>query len=295
MKTLYDYYLETGALEICERFIFSCGCSIETNFNEEYENELRLEIIDGTFQEYLAINSRHMYIENYSAVKMEGTTLVVEEKLNFMCMNCKNNGGEKIERIYCYQTKKPVGFDDMPLHHGICAFEREDVVDGIKHLTKILEDENYETCCSTKHIGAVGATFIAEVITASNEDLFTVVDKTNGHRYYDAIPSNTMNVIYDVKDHMPSYRYNDEFVTRKHQLQSLWYKTDASDDEKEAMISLAEFLGVKAYEVEEKDVFEECDEEIENLFKSEPRVSEAEDQLIDFDEIANLFGNNPIW
>lgn len=268
MKTIYAYYLETGADTLYENIVYECGCVEEHNLNMQY----MIAQFEGTteasnFEEYTKAVCSYMYIDTYDKVTFNNGDLILEKHYQFICSECHEEK-QKGSRIYCIDTPRPTGFDNMELHHGIVAYQRDNIEAGIKHLVKVLEDENYETCCSTDHIGTVGATFIAEVITASNEDLYTRVDHSNGHRYYDNIPKNIENIIYDIKDHNPGTTWNDEFVTRKHQLQSLWYKTSASDDEKEAMMSLAEFLGVEVKIIEEQDKINIWDDE--DLFGIDP-------------------------
>lgn len=157
---------------------------------------------------------------------------------------------------YCCELQKPQGFEDMILMHGICALSRTDIVQGIKHAIKVLDDPTYESCCSTEAIGPVGLAVKADVITASNADLYTRVDHANGHRYFDADEENMRNLIFHAKDLAPNeYGINDEMVTVNHRLEYIWINTKiATEEETEAALWLAEQINaeVRYIEVEQK-------------------------------------------
>lgn len=157
---------------------------------------------------------------------------------------------------YCYEMRKPEGFEDMILMHGLCALSRTCIIQGIKHAVKVLDDPTYETCCSTTPIGPVGLAVKADVITASNTDLYTRVDYANGHRYFDDDEDNMRNLIFHAKDLAPNeYGINDEMVTVNNRLEYIWINTKiATEEETEAALWLAEQLDVEVryIEVEQK-------------------------------------------
>ena len=167
------------------------------------------------------------------------------------------------DRIYCYQTKRPEGFEGMTLMHGICALSRTDIVQGIKHAIKVLDDPTYETCCSTECIGPVGLALKGDVITASNKDLYTQVDPENGHRYYNAYPSNLRNIIYHAKDLAPNDSgINDEMVTINNTLEYIWInEAEATEEEREAALWLAEQLDVEVRYIEVEHKIEIWDDD----------------------------------
>lgn len=166
-----------------------------------------------------------------------------------LCPSCTR----KMQRVYCDEGKRPVGFDDIPLYHGIHAYCVDSMKPNIEELMSrvdgIILHQEWQICCSTKHLGPIGVEIKGEVLCASNADLFTEVGD-NGRRYYNAHRYRASHVIYDAKDLDPTVWSHDEIVTHKNTIVSVWVKKGSSDDIRSYGQVIADILGVKYIEVE---------------------------------------------
>lgn len=246
---IYDMFMNNGLEVIVERTTFLCGCKRDFDVTDDYDVELLCCTFEGTLEDYLEDNALHELVEEYDNYKIEGNTLILITNMDIKCVTCK----DLIGRVRCIDTPKPVGFEDMVLMHGICALSRTDLVAGIEHVVKVLTDETYETCCSTRPIGPIGIAVKADVITASCIDLYTRVGE-DGHRFYDLTEANAKYIVYDAKDLKENeFGINDEMVTINHKLQYVWYDiNEATEEEREAALWLADKLGVEALAIEDK-------------------------------------------
>ena len=247
---IYDMFMENNCEEIIERTMFTCGHFRDYEVVDDYNMEVMFEEFEGTLANYIRHNMMSTNTDKYDAVKIEGKNLIAEIHVDSKCTDCEHI----IERRVCINTPRPQGFEDMVFMHGICALSRTDITQGIKHIVKVLTDATYETCCSSECIGPVGIALKGEVITASNIDLFTRVGE-DGHRYYDVTKDNEEYIIYDAKDMAPNeFGVNDEFVTINNELQYVWYDPrEATEEEREASLWLADKLGVEAIEIDAND------------------------------------------
>ena len=336
--TIIDLFNICGCEELVMRRQYTCGCyedyALISGACEMYEEKLAIakaeEDIDNimTWEEYKEHYLFNMLgnecVDEYGYFFIDEThdSLVVVEYANDMCFECEEDELYSTPKIYCSDMPKPEGFESVVKYHGIVALSRQDLNAGIKHLRKVVTTPSYETCCATAPIGAVGAILNGDVITASNEDLYSQIGckgryfelEEEGDAYYGIIHYADQLRPADTDGAM----YSNELVTINNSVDCIWVKIWATEEEKRAAIELAEFYEVelmiideavpreieqerKMWGFESKEFYEEIpnadlfngdlsiEEIIETIKKLEESVrkwdDEDDDMLRDFEEI----------
>ena len=252
--TIAEMYLNGGYNQIVEMTIFECECK---KYNLPFEDYVAS--IDGDVYEYVEDWCMHVYLEDYSRYTVINNNLILIEEPNRKCYDCANG------KTYMKDLPRPVGFEDVYKMHGIIAYLRNDYTQAKEHLYKVLNNKEYETCCSTEAIGMVGVVLDGTVICASNCDLGSKVD-SNG-RYYYAHSDEAKYIINNADDMtFGTDGMNDELVTIDNTLVAVWYKEHASNSEKELARELAAYYNV---ELIEEPMTEADKEDLENMDKED--------------------------
>lgn len=235
--TIYDLYKLTGCTEINEKWQCECGCERDNLFVENLKD---MGATDEFAEEVLVNEFNRRYVDEFKYFTIEDKMITLYKDMP-VCLDC-----ELGEKIYCLDMPRPVGFENVTKYHGIVALSRDDLEQGIQHLKKVTTNPLYETCCATTPIGPIGVIFDAEVITASNLDLYTHVDNKGRYfdlreyrdAYYGIIHYADQLGDYDTED---SYCYedNDELVTINNKITAIWIKDNVSNRYREAAKQLA--------------------------------------------------------
>lgn len=245
--TIYELIKILNPMEICERTIYTCGHVDDKLWMKELnEYDAPKDFIDEILSGYF----NTMYIDEFDYFTTDNDTLTLITYEESQCYTCEFEP----DRIYCLDMPRPVGFEEVIKYHGITALSRTDLDRGIKHLDKVLNDPMYETCCATVAIGPIGAIVDAEVITASNEDLYSHIDKYRGQRYFDLEENgDAYNGIIHYADQLTELKEecNNELVTINHEIKTMWVKIWACDKYLEAAVMLAEKYNVDLIIIEE--------------------------------------------
>lgn len=234
--TVADKLRKGGYDDLVEMTIYSCN-------HRKIETPLAYfdPTIDGTLDEYCQDWLIHEYIDEYDQIQEINNKLVVIHEPDEKCEGCAKG------KVYCMDTKRPTGFESVVKNHGILAYQRDetDYSGAINHLEKVLTVKNYETCCSTMCLGPIGVVLDGEVVTASNEDLYSQVDSRG--RYYYATEAD--EIIYNANELRYDTELNDEIVVINPTIRYIWIKEDASNEVRSLAIFLSQKYNVKIVEV----------------------------------------------
>lgn len=272
-NTIIDLFNICGCEELVMRKQYTCGCYENYVFVsrawEIYEEKLAIaeaeeEDIDNimTWEEYKEYFLFNMLGDtcvdeyDYFFIDERHDSLVLVEYANDECFECEESQYET-PKIYCSDMPRPVGFENVVKYHGIVALSRQDLDAGIKHLRKVVTTPSYETCCATAPIGAIGAILNGDVITASNKDLYSQVDYSEGKRYFELEEEGDAyyGIIHYANQLRPANTdgamYCNELITINNSVDCIWVKIWATEEEKRAAIELAEFYEVELMIIDE--------------------------------------------
>ena len=257
--TIYDLYKLTGCTELVERRLCECGCISD----HPYVQDLRyMGANDEMLEEILEREFGNKYVDEFLYFTIENETLTLEVAAP-KCIDCELREYKNGEKIYCLDMPRPEGFENVTKYHGIVALSRDDLQQGIQHLKKVTTNPLYETCCATTPIGPIGVIFDAEVITASNIDLYSHVD--NKGRYYDLTEyGDAYYGIIHYADQLGEcdtegrccYDDNDELVTINNKVTAIWIKESAGNVYREAAKQLAIEYNVDVLVIESKNKYD---------------------------------------
>ncbi len=220
--TLKDFAEAIKAEEIVESYDFECGHS-------EYEE------IEICF-------AHHYTIDEFDSFEIcegeEGKSLVLHRKTWGQCTDCDifgptNRLDKDAEKIYCSDMPRPEGFETVTKYHGLAAysgtFSPDKAIDNAKDL---INNPSWEICCSTRPIGPIGLVINGTVITASNVDLCSMIDRNNGKRFFEVSKDDhrackgIIHYAYQLKKQWD----HDEIVTKDNTVVAVWVKDWASDE-----------------------------------------------------------------
>ena len=214
-------------------------------------NEFMTDSLMGHFGSDCVDSFDYFYIDDCGA-------LVLVNYIADNCPDCECEVDEfNPEKIYCMDMPRPVGFDSVIKYHGIVALSRSNLNKGIDHLHKVVNTPLYETCCASAPIGALGAILDGEVVTASNEDLYSHVDRSNGQRYFELEEFGDAyeGIIHYADQLRPADTDGahpcNELVTINNSVNSIWVKIWATAEEKKAAVELAEYYNVELIIIDE--------------------------------------------
>lgn len=218
--TVKDFAEALGLSEIVESYDFECGHS-------EYE-ELEIDF------------AHHYTIDEFESFEIdeEYNSLVLHIKTWGQCTNCDifgptNRLDKDAEKIYCSDMPKPEGFENVVLYHGLAAYSGTFSPDkAIDNAIDLINNPNWEVCCSTRPIGPIGLTITGTVITASNIDLCSIIDKTNGKRFFEVSEDDhraCRGIIHHASQLAKKWDH-DEIVTTDNIAVAVWIKDWASEE-----------------------------------------------------------------
>lgn len=173
---------------------------------------------------------------------------LIQEIKDGICPECVEEGV-----IYCDTLPAPIGFEKIVKYHGIAAYNIDGLGtagDYLCRIQSIINNPEWQICCSTKPIGPIGIIVDAEVICASNSDLYTYIDHSNGRRYFNKDRYRASHLIYDAKDLDPTVWSHDEIVTKNSVPAAVWVFDRASKEIKEYGRFISKVLGIEYMEVE---------------------------------------------
>ncbi len=267
--SIYDFAMELvpsiGIDRVIVKEVYSCGCCENSSW---YLTSLNI-VMQERFQELFEFDFCDKYITDFDYFTYEDNTLVLYMLNDEPCYS--HYFSPRPEKVYCMDMPRPEGFEDVVKYHGITALSRTDLAQGIAHLDKVLNTPMYETCCATVPVGPLGAIFDADVITASNIDLYSHVDAQG--RFYDLEENgDAYNGIIHFADQLEPVddEDNNELVTINNVAKAIWVKIWAPDKYLDAAVMLAEEYGVELIILDEPRpryarFFEEDDEDFEEI------------------------------
>ena len=250
MKTnLFELMCMLKPEEICERTLYRCNCVDDFLLLSSLKNHY-----DTKEERKQALIDRYSkrYVDDYYYWTFEDGVLTLISYIDDECYKCEYMP----ERIYCLDMPRPEGFENVVKYHGITALSRTNLEQGIAHLVKVVNDPNYQTCCATVAIGAIGVILDGDVITASNKDLYSQVDRYKGGRYIELEEEgDAWYGIIHYADQLeePEEGENNEMVTINNVISKVWVKSWAGNRFRKAAIELAAKYGVELIVIDEEE------------------------------------------
>lgn len=167
--------------------------------------------------------------------------------LDYICPECMS----KASRVYCDTCVAPQGFESVTKYHGIAAYNKagmDSVGDYLVRFQSINANPEWQICCSSRPIGEIGAVIDADVLCASNMDLYTEIDSDNGRRYFDGSRYRATHLVSHANELDSTVWSHDEIVTHNNSIRYIWVYDQASDTIKNYGKFIAKIL--KVYYVE---------------------------------------------
>lgn len=265
--TIVELFNICNLSDVCLCRQYTCGCkrnrSLGNRIADEYEfrvgecgedlnfNTFMTEELLGFFGNKCVDIYDYFYIDDFGA-------LILVTYMRDQCPDCMCESDEfNPEKIYCIDMPRPEGFESVIKYHGIVALSRCNLSQGIDHLHKVANTPLYETCCASAPIGALGAILDGEVITASNEDLYSQVDGSTGQRYFELEEFGDAyeGIIHHADQLKPANTDGahpcNELVTINNSVNSIWVKIWATAEEKKAAVELAKYYNVELIIIDE--------------------------------------------
>ena len=265
--TIVDLFNICNLSDVCLCKQYTCGCkrnrSLGNRIVDEYEFRVDECGEDLNFEAFMTDELLSFFgnkcVDEYDYFYIGSfDTLVLVTYVKGQCPDCECEVDEfNPEKIYCMDMPRPVGFDSVIKYHGIVALSRCNLNQGIDHLHKVVNTPLYETCCASAPIGALGAILDGKVVTASNEDLYSHVDRSNGQRYFELEEfGDAYEGIIHYADQLRSADTDgahpcNELITINNSVNSIWVKIWATAEEKKAAVELAEYYNVELIIIDE--------------------------------------------
>ncbi len=248
VMSIYEFAMELvpSIDRVVVKDAYSCGCCETSTW---YLMSLDLEYQER-LHKLFEFDFHDKYVTDFDYFEIANEALVLYMLEDEPCYS--HYFEQRPEKIYCMDMPRPEGFEDVVKYHGITALSRTDLAQGIAHLDKVLNTPLYETCCATVPVGPLGAIFDADVITASNIDLYSHVDSQG--RFYDLEENgDAYNGIIHYADQLEPVEdeENNELVTINNTIKTMWVKIWAPDKYLDAAVMLAEEYNVELIIIDE--------------------------------------------
>ncbi len=238
LKTLVE---ELGLVGIKEVYHFECG-------HKEIENMILDYAQYSTVCDYESFN-----------IDYDKGMLYVHLNTTGKCATCElfeDDEDEVCERIYCDEMPRPEGFEDITLYHGLAAFSGTVEANGAaKNAINIIEHPEYQICCATDAIGPMGLIIKGTVITASNIDLCSSIDKKTCRRYYDVYVDDNRackGIIHHASQLQKQWSHN-EIITMNNCIPAVWIYDWADNDYKKIAKDLANKYNIELVVIPSED------------------------------------------
>lgn len=158
-----------------------------------------------------------------------------------------------MSKIYCDTITgiNQESFKDVEFYHGFNAFFRNQSFRSC--FNTVLKCPEYQICTSTKWLGMMGIKVKGTVLTASNYDLFSGIDRDNDYRRY-FNDRDLDNLVYDYNDlihHEDDPEENNEIVLQHTTVTAIWITSDASNSLKDLAKELSEMHNLPLIQVGE--------------------------------------------
>ena len=198
---------------------YSCGCTGFIGYYtlQEFKDVFADDSISFTYD--LSLWSDDPDIETNAEVYISTDCICSE------CMSLAN-------RVYCDTCVPPQGFESVTKYHGIAAYNKvgmDSVGDYLVRFQSINANPEWQICCSSRPIGEIGAVIDADVLCASNMDLYTEIDPDNGRRYFDGSRYRATHLVSHANELDSTVWSHDEIVTHNNSIRYIWVYDQASD------------------------------------------------------------------
>jgi hypothetical protein len=156
-----------------------------------------------------------------------------------------------MSKIYCDTIKgiNQESFNNVTLYHGFGAFFCSKPISECFY--DIMKHSEWQVCTSTKYLGMIGVTIEGTIITASNYDLFSGIDKDNNNRRFFE-DDQLDDLVYDYEDmelHEDDDEENNEIVLTNTKITGIWITSDAGNKTKALALRLSEETGLPLIKV----------------------------------------------
>lgn len=135
-------------------------------------------------------------------------------------------------------------WQDSVFHHGVAAFDRSE--DGIQRIIDLNTCTDLQICTSTEMIGGYGISLSGDILVASNEDLYSTINRNTGKRFFDR---SRHDVVENVKELYKIFGDHNEIVLTNYSIEAIWCKNYMEEYIKDTLKELAKSLGVFFMEV----------------------------------------------
>ena len=242
-----DFAMELN-VTITEEYKYNCG-------HNEYEE--------------LDMDQAHIYtIDEFDSfyIDEESAELILVRNIDTECDLCElmghsNKSSNYTEKVYCSDMPSPVGFENVTKYHGVAAYSGAYCsYDAKENAIDVFNNLEWEICCATRAIGPIGLVIDGKVLVASNVDLCTEIDKTNGKRFFvmsDSKRDRACRGIINDASQIEKKWDHDEIVVTDNKVVAIWIKDWAIDEFKDTADELCKLFNVKLEVIETEEEYDD--------------------------------------
>lgn len=244
--TIEDMMMNNEIDDVILVTLYKCGH--ESKYYATYDDN----VLESSLTKYI----KYEIVEDYQIAKkmISDKALIVYEAVESKCSECWLI--KDIQKIYCDEQVRPTGFENITKYHGLAAFTGEYTMESaINNLRNLIAHPEYQICCSTSKCGNIGVIVEADVLVASNADLWTYIEPETNRRYYEYDPfagpyerTGRAKWIINSADELDSSVWeHDEIVTTNNKIKAIWLKDSHSftNDELALLVEVSKELNIE--------------------------------------------------